>query len=462
MVRNSLENLGHYLVLNASTGESFEVNITGKKILDSCNGSLTRDEIAKKVDINNHDIKGSNERTLIKDIIQYVEVLLEEKILEEIEDDNDITTLEFNRNKAIHGRGENSGWESLRCVCEHNANEHFHFQWHITDRCNLRCKHCYIVSHNSNELSIEEIINIVDHLADVLKLWGYVGSISITGGEPFIRSDFRDIVNSIKKHEQFESILVMTNGTLISDDVIEFLVETGCSVQVSIDGLTKGKHDEIRGEGNFDKTLSTLKRLSVAGVYTSVHFVVHKSNYPTDTSQLEYFLNLLQIIGVKETTFSRLVPIGRGIQMRELLLSPEEVRILFQRLIKVQERFPALIINTSRPLWAALKDGEGGECPVGFGACTILPNGEVLPCRRLPIVLGNLRDQSFYEIWYKSDILWRLRKREEIEVCGKCKFLGQCAGCRAIAYAVYGDYMARDPQCFIPNDETGKTSRLSV
>jgi len=138
--------------------------------------------------------------------------------------------------------------------------------------------------------------------------------------------------------------------------------------------------------------------------------------------------------------------------MRRLLLSPNEVRTLFNQLIEVSRDFPTVHLDTNRPLWAATEACSGGACPVGFWYCTILPNGDVLPCRRLPIVLGNLRNQSFYEIWYKSDILWRLREHRKIEVCGQCKLLDQCGGCRGMAYAVYGDYMARDPECFLLSD----------
>lgn len=87
IVRNSLENPNHFLVLNTSTGESYEINVTGKRILDCCFGSLTKDEIAKKiVEMNRCETNRSNERILIKDIIQYVEILLKERILDEIGD----------------------------------------------------------------------------------------------------------------------------------------------------------------------------------------------------------------------------------------------------------------------------------------------------------------------------------------------------------------------------------------
>jgi radical SAM protein with 4Fe4S-binding SPASM domain len=254
----------------------------------------------------------------------------------------------------------------------------------------------------------------------------------------------------------------MTNGVLISGDIIEFLRDNHCSVQTSIDGLTEEQHDEIRGKGNFNRTVSTVKRLSESGINTTVHFVVHKSNYPANIDQLESFFNLLQRLGVKGVTFSLLVPIGRGRSMKELVLIPNEVKVLFQWLIEVSKSFPALHLDNSRPLWVGIENCAGGVCPAGFRICAILPNGDVLPCRRLPIVLGNLKSQSFFEIWYKSDILWQLRERKKINHCGKCKFLERCAGCRAMAYAVYGDFMARDPLCFVCNGEANTISKTQM
>jgi radical SAM protein with 4Fe4S-binding SPASM domain len=251
----------------------------------------------------------------------------------------------------------------------------------------------------------------------------------------------------------------MTNGVLVSDDIINFLKDNYCSIQVSIDGLTEEQHDEIRGKGNFKRTLSTVKRLSEAGINTSVHFVVHKLNYPDNIDQLGSFFNLLQELGVKGVTFSLLVPIGRGRSMKELLLTPNEVKVLFQWLIKVSKSYPTVHLDNSRPLWVGIEDCAGGVCPVGYRLCAILPNGDVLPCRRLPIILGNLRKQSFFEIWYSSETLWQLRERKKIAYCGECKFLESCAGCRGMAYAVYGDFMARDPLCFVCNSGQNAVSK---
>lgn len=88
MVKKSLENPDDYLILNTSTGESYEINATGKRILDYCNGSLTKDEIARKlVELDRKDTNGSGERVSIEDVIEYIQTLLEEQILDEMVDE---------------------------------------------------------------------------------------------------------------------------------------------------------------------------------------------------------------------------------------------------------------------------------------------------------------------------------------------------------------------------------------
>ncbi|HKZ95117.1 MAG TPA: PqqD family protein [Candidatus Bathyarchaeia archaeon] len=81
VVRDSLESSGHYLVLNTSNGDSYEINATGKLILDCCDGSLTKDEIAKKI----ADTYRPKEKVLNIDVIRYLNLLLKKGILDEEE-----------------------------------------------------------------------------------------------------------------------------------------------------------------------------------------------------------------------------------------------------------------------------------------------------------------------------------------------------------------------------------------
>lgn len=76
-------------------------------------------------------------------------------------------------------------------------------------------------------------------------------------------------------------------------------------------------------------------------------------------------------------------------------------------------------------------------------------DGTVYPCRRLPIPLGNVLSDGIFKIWYKSDILWNIRRKNRMtSSCGTCEDLGLCGGCRAAAYAESGDYLAEDPLCW--------------
>lgn len=105
-------------------------------------------------------------------------------------------------------------------------------------------------------------------------------------------------------------------------------------------------------------------------------------------------------------------------------------------------------------------NGDAGDtamsgCSAGVAGLTILPNGNVTPCRRLPLSLGNVCKDSLREIWAASPILEALRDRSRYKgKCGTCKRWAACRGCRAIAYAWSrsrgeDDYLADDPQCFL-------------
>jgi radical SAM protein with 4Fe4S-binding SPASM domain len=105
-------------------------------------------------------------------------------------------------------------------------------------------------------------------------------------------------------------------------------------------------------------------------------------------------------------------------------------------------------------------NGDAGNtamsgCAAGVSGLTILPNGDVMPCRRLPISLGNARRDSLRELWATSPVLEALRDRSRYAgKCRACPRWAHCRGCRAIAYAWSrsrgeDDILAEDPQCFL-------------
>lgn len=89
-----------------------------------------------------------------------------------------------------------------------------------------------------------------------------------------------------------------------------------------------------------------------------------------------------------------------------------------------------------------------GGCGAGRLYCAVQPNGNVTPCVYLPIVVGDLREESFPDIWENSGILKQLRTRDNLlGNCGVCDYKNVCGGCRARAYAYSGNIHGCDPGC---------------
>jgi len=87
-------------------------------------------------------------------------------------------------------------------------------------------------------------------------------------------------------------------------------------------------------------------------------------------------------------------------------------------------------------------------CLAGTGVCFVSHEGEVFPCGYLPALAGDLRKQSFAEVWTNSQVFGTLRDNNKLTgKCGCCEFRNVCMGCRARAYAATGDYMAAEPFC---------------
>jgi radical SAM protein with 4Fe4S-binding SPASM domain len=337
----------------------------------------------------------------------------------------------------------------------------FIIQWHLTERCNLRCRHCYQEGRPSAEMALPEIKEVIAEIAGMFNAWRetygleLAPSFSLTGGEPFLRSDFFNIVEDIAGRGF--AVFVLSNGTVIDRDRARKLAALGVKgVQVSMEG-PREVHDQIRGSGSFAAAVAGIRELLQAGVRVSL-------NTTLSTVNADHFLELVDLavlLKVPELGFFRLVPSGRGKLMLEKMLTTTQVRDFYQRLLSM--KVPGLTIGTGDPMAAQMAAGDPedagaiplGGCAAGVSGLTLLPDGTVLPCRRLPIPLGNVRRESLREIWAASPVLEALRDRSRYRgKCGACRLWAQCRGCRAIAYAYSQglgtpDFLTPDPQCFI-------------
>lgn len=324
----------------------------------------------------------------------------------------------------------------------------FHVQWHITDRCNLRCKHCYQMDYTpSFDNSYEENIGVFEKLQEYTNKRGKRLEISITGGEPLLEEKLFQFIEYIKEKVPDIRIFLLTNGTLLNEDIIEKIKKNELTgVQISLDGSDALTHDKIRGKGSFDKACNAITCLVDKKIYTSVHTVLQTENI----DDIDNMVFLCDKLHVSRLTFSRLVPIGNAKQRKNSFLSADKIKKAYYHIydLKVKKGFE--FINLERDLWQIIDSNCGSTCPAGTSSITLLHDGTVVPCRRVPIEIGNIKESSLDELLFYSKTVEDFELCSPVE-CENCKVFSTCkGGCQAIAFAMYGAIgKYADPQCWI-------------
>jgi AdoMet-dependent heme synthase len=337
----------------------------------------------------------------------------------------------------------------------------FFVQWHLTDRCNLACRHCYQKGVSHSELSADRIALFIRETREMLDDWAteyelkIARSFQFTGGEPMLRKDLARILTTACD-EGFQTFL-MTNGTLIDKTTAEEIKHTGVSaVQISLEGMPK-THDSIRGAGNFIRAAAGISALAQAGVDVTANVTLTKANVGEVLAITKKAANL----GASRIGFARLVPEGRGASLGGEMLSSLEVKDVYQKIknirvsgIKAMTRDPISCLVSPDGIGTSCGGVAVGGCAAGLSGVSIMPDGAVMPCRRMNMVIGSIVETPLREIWAVSPVLNMLRDKSKYTgECGKCEKWDVCRGCRAVSLAVTKangapDMLADDPQCF--------------
>lgn len=341
--------------------------------------------------------------------------------------------------------------EILGQMVEIPAGDEFYFQWHLTERCNQRCAHCYHESYaSSDEMTLADLHAAFSEMERALRAWGRVGSFSLTGGEPFMRrEELYALIERLDSSEFVGYYDILTNGSLMSaEDVHSLSSRTKLRrVQLSLEGPSAESNDAIRGRGTFDRTVAAIDSLKDVGIEVAVMTTITKRNM----TLLPQLIDLLASHRVDTFAMERFIPEGTGAEIHDSMMTPMETRETFElvRALGVTER--RLRVLMYRPLFA-LVDSEdptvGAMCSVGTNALTVMHDGTVYPCRRLPISLGHVLQDGLFKIWYDSEFLWKVRDPANLEKCGTCDLAAVCRGCRAMAFFTSGDCLGADPHCW--------------
>jgi radical SAM protein with 4Fe4S-binding SPASM domain len=366
----------------------------------------------------------------------------------------------------------------------------FTFQYQITETCNLRCTHCYQDESIVYQASTKELLLMLDKGLQTMEKWHFTPRIPLSGGEPLMSPSLWPLLHHLEAYKKDHEVMsaVLTNGTLIDRDIAETLATYTVVrfVQVSLDGATSETHNTIRGKGSFEKALKGIAHLTKAGVPAHIHFVVHKQNYE-DAFQM---VDLAEEVGAEFVLVTRLVPFGRGKSMNAL--TPDEVHHLYtvlgertdKALSQMVDNNPAVFVSRVRCDWPVICTGEclssmaalinknGNHCQVGKRYIAVMPDGTCYACRRMPVVVGNLLQHSFEDMW-NHPFLWKMRKKYAYMKgkCQKCPFNTDSrlnftcmGGASCISYGMYGDPFMPDPQCsFDPEkDAAAITKRVDT
>lgn len=351
--------------------------------------------------------------------------------------------------------------------------------WNITQRCNLKCKHCYAagMADVSQELTHEEALRAIDGFA----AFG-CPVLLFSGGEPFIREDILELATYAR--QKGLRVVFSTNGTCITEEIAKKIAAIGVSyVGISIDGVRE-THDAFRGvPGAYERSLAAIRYCREAGVKVGLRVTLTRAN----VKEIPSIFQLMREENIPRICLYHLVYTGRGADLKSEDLSHEESRaavdcIINETKASFEAGHPLEVLTVDNHcdapyLWMRMvKEGapnadevlkllqmNGGNSS-GNGLSCVSWDGTVYPdqfWRDKP--LGNVKEKTFGEIWGnppKGSFLHQLRHKPE-HVTGRCKtcrFLNLCGGnFRARAEAATGDVWGEDPACYLTDEEISGT-----
>jgi selenobiotic family peptide radical SAM maturase len=318
----------------------------------------------------------------------------------------------------------------------------FTLQWHITQACELHCRHCYDRSAR-RAVSLEQGLAVLDEVYDFCQERHVLGQVSFSGGNPLLHPDFEELYHQALRRGLAVGIL----ANPCRAEVLDGLLARGrpAFFQVSLEGLAE-HNDYMRGPGHFARTLEFLELLRERGVYSMVMLTLTRDNLD---QVLPLGERLRGLCG--EFNFNRLALFGEGAALA--MPRPEDYRAFVRDYLAAARENPVLRLKDSLFNLALAEQGRppvggctGFGCGAAFNFLAALPDGEVHACRKLPSYLGNLHRTPLGGL-YDSPAAQAFRRRSA--ACAGCQLRAVCGGCLAVTAGVGLDPATeRDPFCW--------------
>ncbi|HSW64447.1 MAG TPA: thio(seleno)oxazole modification radical SAM maturase SbtM [Dissulfurispiraceae bacterium] len=321
----------------------------------------------------------------------------------------------------------------------------FTIQWHITQACDLHCKHCYDRSDRA-PMPYDKALRILDDLHVFCEDRHVYGNVTFTGGNPFLYPHFFDLY---KAAADFGFGLAILGNPAQRDTMERMLaIQKPSHIQISLEGLRE-RNDAVRGKGHFDRSLAFLRLLQELEIPSMVMLTLTRDNID-DVIPLA---NLLR--NYTETFhFNRLAMVGEGAKLK--LPERSALKAFMHEYLRAAEENPIMGLKDNFLNIALHEQGKplfggcaGFGCAAAFNFVAILPDGEVHACRKFPSPIGNIYKQPLAQIYDSAEAA---RYRSGCSACAPCPIRAVCGGCLAVAYGCGLDVSSeKDPLCFMEN-----------
>jgi selenobiotic family peptide radical SAM maturase len=319
----------------------------------------------------------------------------------------------------------------------------FALQWHITQACDLRCRHCYDRS-DRLPLSLENGLRVIRQLRSFCQERFVSGHVSFTGGNPFLHPQFFDLYRAASEHNLQVAVLGNPVGRAALDRLLS--IARPAFFQVSLEGLAD-HNDSIRGPGHFARTIDFLALLRERGVPSQVMLTLTKANVDQVVPLGELLRDRADAL-----TFNRLAPFGQGASLEQVDF--DRYALFCREYIGAARSNPVLGLKDSLLSLALMEHGQptfggctGYGCGAAFTFLALLSDGEIHACRKFPSPIGNIFEHGLAAV-YDSPLAERYRRGSS--ACAGCKLLAACSGCPAVTAGNGLDpFEDRDPYCWI-------------
>ncbi len=322
----------------------------------------------------------------------------------------------------------------------------FTLQWHITQTCDLHCKHCYDRSERST-LDLNQGLKILDDLRNFCLKNNIQGQVSFSGGNPLLYPHFFELYQGAVQRNLQVAILGNPTSREIMEKIIA--IQPPAYYQVSLEGLAE-HNDFIRGAGHFKRIIKFLAILKELKIYSMVMLTLTRNNQ-------EQVIPLAAELQGKadEFTYNRLAMVGEGADL--LSVKPEDYADFIEKYTAAATINPTIslkdnLININRRQGGLPAFGgcAGYGCGAAFNFFSVLPDGEAHACRKLPSYIGNAFEQSIEEIYNGKAAR---QYRAGTTACTTCEIRPVCGGCLAVTHGFGLDiFKDRDPYCWLQID----------